>query len=88
MKLQGYSDNCIKHLKDVITLGFISTIMFARASGLDADYPLMKRTYRIVKKPVLVLLVYFPLMLIPDVFLRVPVQIFRYMNPTPTPEQQ
>jgi len=72
MESQGYSGDCVKQLRDTISINIVTTILFARISRYKADLPLMKRMYRTVKNPLLVLVVYFPLMLIPRVILMVP----------------
>ena len=77
MKLQGASDKCVKQLKNTIVSNLLSTIIFARISGYNTDLRMMKWMYRIVDNPVLVLGVYFPLMIIPRVFLQYPTQIVR-----------
>jgi len=77
MKSQGHSNECVNQLRSAIASDLLSTIIFARISGFGIDFPLMKRMYRIVDKPVLVLGVYFPLMVIPRVFLQYPTQIVR-----------
>jgi len=77
MKFQGYSGDSVKQLKNAIASNLLSTIIFARISGYNTDLPLMKWMYRTVKNPLLILVVYFPLMLIPRVILMVPLWVVR-----------
>ena len=75
MKLRGSSDECVEQLRNTIAINLLSTIVFARISGYNADLPLMKWMYRVMKKPMLVLVVYFPLMLLPTNILMIPVWV-------------